>query len=108
MAPDVYTDIGSHNRIFNHTNTIIITFMNFTVYSKRLCPYCDKVKKILEHLSTTKGFPIVIYELDTEFNREQFISEFGEGSTFPQVIVNDKKLGGCVDTIKYLQENRLL
>ena len=82
--------------------------MNFTVYSKRLCPYCEKVKKILEHLSTTKGFPIVIYELDTDFNREQFISEFGEGSTFPQVIVNDKKLGGCVDTIKYLQENRLL
>ena len=72
MAPDVYTDIGSHNRIFNHTNTIIITFMNFTVYSKRLCPYCDKVKKILEHLSTTKGFPIVIYELDTEFNRVHF------------------------------------
>ena len=82
--------------------------MNFIIYSKRLCPYCDKVKKILEHLSATKGFPIVIYELDTDFNREQFISEFGEGSTFPQVIVNDKKLGGCVDTIKYLQENRLL
>lgn len=82
--------------------------MNFTIYSKRLCPYCDRIKKVLEPLSITKGFPIVIYELDTDFDRNQFISEFGEGSTFPQVIVGDKKLGGCTNTIKYLQEQRLL
>ena len=82
--------------------------MNFTVYSKRLCPWCDKVKTVLEHLCSIKGYPLVIYELDTDFNREQFIGEFGEGSTFPQVIVNTKKLGGCVDTIKYLQEQKLI
>ena len=82
--------------------------MNFTVYSKRLCPYCDKIKKVLEHLSATKGFPVIIYELDTDFTREQFIAEFGEGSTFPQVSVNNLKLGGCVDTIKYLQEQKLI
>lgn len=108
MAPDNHKYIGSYNRIFININTIIITFMNFTIYSKRLCPYCDKVKTVLEHLSTTKGFPVSVYELDTDFDRTQFINEFGEGSTFPQVIVNDKKLGGCIDTIKYLQENRLL
>lgn len=82
--------------------------MNFTVYSKRLCPYCDKIKKILEHLSVNKGFPVVIYELDTDFTRKEFIAEFGEGSTFPQVIINDVKMGGCVDTVKYLQENKLI
>ncbi len=82
--------------------------MNFTVYSKRLCPYCDKIKKVLEHLSVSKGFPVVIYELDTDFTREEFISEFGEGSTFPQVLINDKRMGGCVDTVKYLQEQRLI
>ncbi|MEN6553816.1 MAG: glutaredoxin [Methanobacterium sp.] len=82
--------------------------MNFTVYSKKLCPYCDKIKQVLGHLSSIKGYPITTYELDTDFTREQFIAEFGEGSTFPQVIVNDKKLGGCVDTIKYLQEQNLI
>lgn len=82
--------------------------MNFTIYSKRLCPYCDRIKKVLEHISITRGFPIVIYELDTDFDRNYFIDEFGENSTFPQVVVNDKKLGGCTDTIRYLQENRLL
>lgn len=82
--------------------------MNFIIYSKRLCPWCDKIKKVLEHLSINKGFPVTIYELDINFNREEFIEKFGEGSTFPQVLVNDKKLGGCVDTIKYLQENSLI
>lgn len=82
--------------------------MNFTVYSKRLCPWCDKIKTILEQVSATKGLPLKIYELDADFTRDEFIAEFGVGSTFPQVIVNDKKLGGCVDTIKYLQENKIL
>jgi glutaredoxin len=82
--------------------------MNFIVYSKKLCPYCDRIKKVLEHLSSSKGFPVVIYELDTNFTRDEFIAEFGEGSTFPQVIINDKKIGGCVDTIKYLQEQKLI
>lgn len=82
--------------------------MNFTVYSKQGCPYCDKIKTILNSLSITKGYPIVCYELNTDFNREQFYSEFGEGSTFPQVIFDNKHLGGCTDTVKYLQENNML
>jgi hypothetical protein len=48
-----------------------------------------------------------VYNLGTDFTREEFISEFGEGSTFPQVICDDKKLGGCVDTIKFLKEKQI-
>ena len=40
-----------------------------------------------------------------DFTKEQFYQEFGEGSTFPQIIMNDQRLGGCSDTIKYLKEN---
>lgn len=82
--------------------------MTFTVYSKKLCPYCDKVKKVLENLSVTKGNPVVIYELDTHFNRDEFYSEFGEGSTFPQVLLGNEHLGGCSETVKYLKENNML
>lgn len=82
--------------------------MNFTVYSKRGCPYCDRIKTILSNLSEKKGCPVIFYELDTNFTREQFYAEFGHGSTFPQVIVDDKHVGGCIDTIKYLQENNVL
>lgn len=82
--------------------------MNFTVYSKHGCPYCTKVIQVLSALSTSKGFAVREYVLGTDFTREEFYKEFGEGSTFPQVIMNDAHLGGCSDTVKYLQENNLL
>lgn len=82
--------------------------MSFTVYTKEGCPYCDKIISVLDSLSSTKGFPIVVYTLGEEFTKEQFYAEFGEGSTFPQVVMNDKKLGGSSDTIKYLLEQKII
>jgi glutaredoxin len=81
--------------------------MSFTVYSKKGCPYCDKIKMVLGDLSVRKGYPVICYELGTEFTREEFYAEFGEGSTFPQVVFDKKNIGGCSDTVKYLQENNM-
>tara|TARA_A100001391_G_C5004362_1_gene261569 strand:+ start:515 stop:754 length:240 start_codon:yes stop_codon:yes gene_type:complete len=78
--------------------------MNFTVYSKNGCPYCDKVKKVLK--LTNSQF--VVYNLDEHFNRDSFYEEFGYGSTFPQVICNGDKLGGSVETIKFLKEKQII
>ena len=77
--------------------------MNFAVYTKDGCPYCDKVKQVLE-LTESK---FVVYNLDQHFDKDAFYGEFGQGSTFPQV-VNGQKLGGCVDTIKYLKEQKII
>lgn len=74
--------------------------MIFTVYSRTGCPYCQKIKQLFE----INEFKYVEYLLERDFTREQFYSEFGEGTTFPQVIFNDERLGGCIDTIQYLQE----
>lgn len=82
--------------------------MNFTVYSKHGCPYCTKVIQILNTLSVSKGYAVREYVLGTNFTKEEFYKEFGEGSTFPQVIMNQQHLGGCSDTVRYLQENSLL
>jgi glutaredoxin len=78
--------------------------MNFAVYTKDNCPYCEKVKKVLD-LTEQK---YVIYNLERDFTREEFYSEFGEGSTFPQVVCNDVKVGGSVETIKFLKEQKIL
>jgi glutaredoxin len=82
--------------------------MNFTVYSKNGCPYCDKVKTVLNSLKESRSFAVTIYELDYDFNREEFYAEFGQGSTFPQVICENNHLGGCRETVQYLQENNLI
>ena len=78
--------------------------MKFAIYSKTDCPFCEKVKQVLD--LTKQRF--VVYTLDTDFTREQFYAEFGEGSTFPQVLCDEKKLGGSVETIKYLKEQRII
>ena len=94
--------------------------MKFTVYSKNGCPYCDKVKQVLQ-LSKLEH---VIYKLDRDFDKPGFYSQFGQGSTFPQVVldstnlggctfpqvvINDiQHIGGCTETVKYLKENKLV
>ena len=47
------------------------------------------------------------YDLGTDVTREGFYSQFGYGSTFPQVVVGDKNLGGCIDAVKYLREQKM-
>ena len=76
---------------------------NFTVYSKDGCPYCAKVVQVLELAKLNHR----VYKLDEHFDRESFYGQFGQGSTFPQVVINGTNLGGCSETVKYLTENKL-
>lgn len=78
--------------------------MNFTVYSKDGCPYCDRIKQVLKLAKLN----YVVYDLDKDFNRSEFFEQFGVGATFPQVTVNNKDLGGCTDTVKYLKEHNFV
>jgi glutaredoxin len=79
--------------------------MRFTVYSKEGCPYCTKIEEVLRLAQLDHK----VYKLDEDFTRDEFINQFGYGSTFPQVILNDQEnLGGCTDTVKYLQENKII
>lgn len=78
--------------------------MKFTVYSKEGCPYCTKIQQVLELAQLQH----VVYKLDMDFTKNQFYQEFGHGATFPQVIVDDKHIGGCNDTVTYLKEQNLV
>ena len=78
--------------------------MNFAVYSKDGCPYCEKIKKVLDLTKTS----YVVYNLGEQFDKKSFYDEFGEGATFPQVSVDGKKLGGCVDTIEFLKQKQII
>jgi glutaredoxin len=78
--------------------------MNFTVYSKEGCPFCSKVVQVLELAKLNH----VVYELDDHFDRESFEGQFGQGSSFPQVVLNGTNLGGCTETVKYLKEKKLV
>lgn len=78
--------------------------MNFTVYSKDGCPYCSKVVQVLK----LSGLKHVVYKLGEHFDRKSFYGQFGQGSTFPQVVIDSTNIGGCTDTVKYLKEHSLV
>ena len=77
---------------------------NFTVYSKDGCPYCTKVVQVLELAKLNH----VGYKLDEHFDKKAFYGQFGQGSTFPQVVMGHENLGGCFETVEYLKEKKLV
>lgn len=78
--------------------------MNITVYSKNGCPYCDKIKSVLEQRNLSFEYQI----LDVHFTRDEFYSQFGDGSTFPQVVIDGNNIGGCSSSVKYMMENNII
>lgn len=78
--------------------------MTYTIYSKDGCPFCTKVQRVLE-LAEQKH---VVLKLGRDYTRQEFYSKFGQGSTFPRVLQDEQLLGGCTETVKYLQENKII
>jgi len=76
---------------------------NFTVYSKDGCTHC---KQIIEVLGLSE-LNYVEYKLDIDFSKEAFYGQFGEGATFPQVVLNGDNLGGTQESIKYMQKENI-
>jgi glutaredoxin len=78
--------------------------MKYLIYSKENCPYCEQIKQVMNLTNLTYE----ILKLDSDFTKEQFYEIFGEGSTFPQVVSGETKLGGCKDTILHLKNQKIL
>ena len=50
----------------------------------------------------------MVYTLNEHFDKKAFIDEFGYGTTFPQVICDGKKLGGTIETVEFLREQKII
>lgn len=56
----------------------------YTIYSKDLCPNCDKTKMIL----FSKGLEFEVKKLDVDFDIKWFMKEF-KSRTFPVIVHDD-------------------
>ena len=75
-----------------------------TIYAKEHCPFCTKIKRLYEE----KGWPYTHYILDKNFTRGQFIEEYGRNATFPQLVVDGERTGGCNETIALFRQRGIL
>jgi len=74
------------------------------LWSKDDCQWCERVRQLF----SATNIEYLEYKLDKDFTRSQFFEEFEEGATFPQVQLNNKHIGGCKDTLHYLQNQNLI
>tara|TARA_B100000513_G_C11737111_1_gene128915 strand:- start:96 stop:344 length:249 start_codon:yes stop_codon:yes gene_type:complete len=74
------------------------------LYSRDNCQWCERVKQLMDSVK----FPYIEYKYGVDFTRKEFYAEFGEGATFPQVQIDNKHIGGCKDTLHYLQEQGII
>ena len=72
--------------------------MKVEIYSKPQCPYCVQAKALAER----EGHELTYKMLDEDFNREQLMETFPGARTFPQILVDDKHIGGYIELEKLI------
>ena len=78
--------------------------MKAVLYSKDNYQWCDRVKTLFDSVKIS----YLEYKYEQHFTKEQFYAEFGKEATFPQVSIDGYHVGGCKDTLQYLQRHKLL
>ena len=78
--------------------------MKAVVYSRDNCQWCERVKQLFAATNIT----ITEYKFGEHFDKKSFYQEFGEGATFPQVQIDNMPIGGCKETLQYLQKKKLI
>lgn len=63
-----------------------------TLYTRQFCGYCSAAKRLLDN----KG--VAYRELDATFSqdlRQEMIQQSNGRTTFPQIFIDDRHVGGC-------------
>ena len=55
-----------------------------------------------------KGVHYEQFNLGDDFSSEEFLYRFGKSSTFPQVVMDNQKIGGMKDTVRFLVKNNMV
>ena len=71
-----------------------------TIYTKDLCGYCDMAKAKFDQL----GLKYETKNLGTDITREELLEILPNARTMPQIVINNKVIGGYDQLIKYIEE----
>lgn len=73
------------------------------IYTRGGCGYCTSARALLAR----KGVAFVEYSADVEPERRQEMYQRSSGTTFPQIFINDRSIGGCDDLHELERAGRL-
>ena len=67
-----------------------------TIYTKPFCPYCSRALGVLKQ----KG--VAVAEIEAGFDpaaRHEMLARSNGASTYPQIFVGERHIGGCDDML---------
>ena len=71
----------------------------FFIYGKDNCQWCTAAKNLLERKGLKYKYGNIIKD---DVERRDFIEDFPDARTVPQILHNGKRVGGYDDLVKYL------
>lgn len=72
----------------------------YRIYAKEGCAHCTAIEKVLK----MNNIPYKKFMLGEDFNKSQFVNNFGE-STFPRILdENANLIGGAKEMVTHLKE----
>jgi glutaredoxin 3 len=74
--------------------------MKAIVWSKNMCPFCDQAKNLLK----LKGIEFEERNITKDWTKEQLLEAVPTARTVPQVLLDDKLIGGFVELKKYFEK----
>lgn len=74
--------------------------MKAIIWSKHFCPYCDQAKALLKQ----KGIEFEERKIGEGWTKEDLLEAVPDARTVPQIILDDKLIGGFTDLKVYLNE----
>ena len=73
--------------------------MSVVVYTKDLCGYCDAAKNLLRKMNVRFNEA----KIGTDITREELLEIAPHARTAPQIVINNKVVGGYDDLVEYIE-----
>jgi len=77
--------------------------MKATIWSKDMCPYCDRAKALLKQ----KGIEFEERKIGNGWSREQLLESVPSARTVPQIFLDGQHVGGYDDLVKHFKEKQI-
>lgn len=78
--------------------------MDITIYTTSGCTYCEKIKELMKR-ANVEATQILVGK---DISLQEFKMKYPFASGFPYTIVDEKEIGGLVETVKLFVEKGLV
>lgn len=76
--------------------------MKATIWSKDMCPYCDRAKALLKQ----KGIEFEERKIGNGWSKEQLLESVPTARTVPQIFLDELHIGGYDDLVKHFKQEQ--